>query len=65
MSPTTLCLQSLQVGQVLEIPQRHSPNNGQLSGCSLILDLRPTYHHLHLRRHGKPALQTEILGQCL
>ena len=62
---TKLCLQSLQIGQVLEISQRYSPNYGQLSRCSLILDLRPTHNHLHLRRHGKPAFQTEILGQCL
>ena len=46
----------LQVGQILEVFERHFDNHGQYGWRLVQLDIRPMHHYLHLCRDGHAAL---------
>ena len=47
----------LQVGQILEVFERHFDNHGQYGWRLVQLDIRPMHHYLHLCRDGHAALR--------
>ena len=55
----------LQVGQILEVFERHFDNHGQYGWRLVQLDIRPMHHYLHLCRDGHAALWQGLHWQSL